>query len=83
MISAIRRLAAALVIAAVPTAAFAQQSTITVYTSQPTEQMDAVIAAFNAEHPEIKVDVFRSGTTEVMSKLQANSPPARWRPTCS
>lgn len=73
MISAVRRLAAALLIAAAPTAALAQPAGvgITVYTSQPTEQMDAVIAAFNAEHPEIKVDVFRSGTTEIMSKLQA------------
>jgi len=45
--------------------------TITVYTSQPQDQMNAVIAAFNAEHPDIKVELFRSGTTEVMAKLQA------------
>ena len=53
-------------------AAFAQASgTITVYTSQPTDQMDAVVKAFNKDHPEITVEVFRSGTTELMSKLQA------------
>ncbi|MDB6454432.1 ABC transporter substrate-binding protein [Falsirhodobacter sp. 20TX0035] len=53
-------------------AALAQGTgTITVYTSQPTDQMDAVVKAFNADHPEITVEVFRSGTTELMSKLQA------------
>lgn len=53
-------------------AAFAQASgTVTVYTSQPTDQMNAVIEAFTKDHPEITVEVFRSGTTELMSKLQA------------
>jgi iron(III) transport system substrate-binding protein len=33
--------------------------------------MTKVIEAFNADHPEIKVELFRSGTTEVMAKLQA------------
>lgn len=52
--------------------ALAQASgTITVYTSQPIEQMDAVVAAFNEDHPEITVEVFRTGTTELMAKLQA------------
>ena len=51
--------------------AAAAQDTITVYTSQPNEQMADVVEAFNAEHPEIEVEVFRSGTTEVMSKLMA------------
>ncbi len=53
-----------------PLGAQAQES-ITVYTSQPTEQMDLVVQAFNEAHPDIAVEVFRSGTTEVMSKLQA------------
>lgn len=44
---------------------------ITVYTSQPNDQMAAVVEAFNADHPEITVEVFRTGTTELMSKLQA------------
>jgi iron(III) transport system substrate-binding protein len=72
MKTALLSLAAALLIVAAPNAVLAQDATtITVYTSQPTEQMTAVIEAFNAEHPEIKVELFRSGTTEVMSKLQA------------
>lgn len=53
-------------------AAFAQAAgTITVYTSQPTDQMAAVVDAFNADHPQITVEVFRTGTTELMAKLQA------------
>ncbi|MDH2327439.1 ABC transporter substrate-binding protein [Cereibacter sp. SYSU M97828] len=57
---------------ALPLAALAQASgTITVYTSQPNDQMAAVVEAFNADHPEITVEVFRSGTTELMSKLEA------------
>ncbi|WP_045389983.1 ABC transporter substrate-binding protein [Falsirhodobacter sp. alg1] len=45
--------------------------TITVYTSQPSDQMAAVVEAFNADHPEVTVEIFRSGTTELMSKMQA------------
>lgn len=63
---------AALLLASVSYPVIAQDTaTITVYTSQPTDQMTAVIAAFNADHPKIAVEVFRSGTTEVMSRLQA------------
>lgn len=47
------------------------EETITVYTSQPQDQMTEVVKAFNAEHPDIKVELFRSGTTEIMAKLQA------------
>jgi len=71
MLSTFRALSAALLLAAAPFAASAQDATITVYTSQPTDQMQAVIAAFNEDHPGIKVELFRSGTTELMSKLQA------------
>lgn len=53
------------------TANAAQASDLLVYTSQPSDQMAEVIKAFNTAHPEIKVNLFRSGTTEVMNKLQA------------
>ncbi|MEC5398817.1 ABC transporter substrate-binding protein [Uliginosibacterium sp. H1] len=53
------------------TAAFAQSGTITLYTSQPSDQMAEAIKAFNQQYPNVKVEVFRSGTTEVMNKLQA------------
>lgn len=62
-------LAAALLAGSALSASAAE--TITVYTSQPQDQMNAVIAAFNADYPDIKVELFRSGTTEVMAKLQA------------
>jgi iron(III) transport system substrate-binding protein len=42
-----------------------------VYTSQPSDQMAKVVEAFRKTHPDIKVELFRSGTTEVMNKLQA------------
>src|SRR5712691_7225245 len=45
--------------------------TITVYTSQPSDQMAKVVEAFSQRHPAVKVELFRSGTTEVMSKLAA------------
>lgn len=51
----------------------AKAETITVYTSQPQDQMAAVIKAFNADYPDIKIDLFRSGTTEIMAKLQAEN----------
>ncbi|WBU62055.1 ABC transporter substrate-binding protein [Paracoccus albus] len=52
--------------------AFAEPSgAITVYTSQPQEQMATVVEAFNQDYPDVEVEVFRTGTTELMSKLQA------------
>lgn len=43
----------------------------TLYTSQPEEDVAKLVEAFNAEYPDVKVNVFRSGTEEVISKLQA------------
>lgn len=51
--------------------AFAQSGRLVVYTSQPSEQMASVIEEFNKDHPEVDVELFRSGTTEVINKLQA------------
>ncbi|MGP1395077.1 MAG: ABC transporter substrate-binding protein [Inquilinaceae bacterium] len=44
---------------------------LVIYTSQPTEQMDAVIALFQEQNPGVEVEMFRSGTTEVLNKLEA------------
>lgn len=66
----IRKLVATTILACLAFSAQAED-TITVYTSQPQDQMTEVIKAFNADHPEITVELFRSGTTEVMAKLQA------------
>jgi iron(III) transport system substrate-binding protein len=42
-----------------------------IYTSQPSDQMAKVVEAFRKTHPDIRIELFRSGTTEVMNKLQA------------
>ena len=60
---------AALALATVSAEAAAER--LVLYTSQPSEQMEAVLALFNEEHPDIEVEMFRSGTTEVMNKLAA------------
>ncbi|GGK23168.1 ABC transporter substrate-binding protein [Salinarimonas ramus] len=62
---------AGLALASVSTFALAQSGPLTIYTSQPTEQMDTIVSAFNEAYPDIEVEVFRSGTTEVVNRLQA------------
>ncbi len=44
---------------------------LVLYTSQPQKQMVKVVDLFNKKHPEIKVQVYRDGTTKVLNKLQA------------
>ena len=44
---------------------------LVLYTSQPTDQMKAVLELFRKVEPAIDVELFRSGTTEVMNKLAA------------
>lgn len=41
------------------------------YTSQPEEDAGKLADAFNAQYPNVKVNIFRSGTEEVTAKLQA------------
>ena len=53
--------------------------TITVYTSQPQDQMMAVINAFNAEHPDIKVELLRLGQRNSWRNFRLNTPPERAR----
>ncbi|MDR3371544.1 ABC transporter substrate-binding protein [Rhodoferax sp.] len=43
---------------------------LSLYTSQPDRDARGTIAAFNAQYPNVKVNVFRSGTTEVMNRLR-------------
>ncbi|WP_134701045.1 ABC transporter substrate-binding protein [Ammoniphilus sp. YIM 78166] len=51
----------------------APTGTLSFYTSQPDEDAAALVKGFNAKYPEVKVEVFRSGTEEVMSKIQAEN----------
>lgn len=49
----------------------APKGEITLYTSQPESDAQQLIAEFNKKYPDVKVNVFRSGTEEVVSKLLA------------
>jgi len=51
--------------------ATADDATITLYTSEPQEKIDAVVAAFNEEHPEITVEVFRAGTGDLTARIES------------
>ena len=66
-------LCAGLVLAgAIVTGATAQPSgRLMVYTSQPSSQIAKVVESFNKAHPKVQVVLYRSGTTEVMNRLQA------------
>ncbi|MBM3532542.1 MAG: ABC transporter substrate-binding protein [Alphaproteobacteria bacterium] len=44
---------------------------LTLYTSQPDRDAAQTVEAFKKRHPGVAVEIFRSGTTEVMNKLQA------------
>jgi len=59
---------------ALPQLGFAQSGnasgTLVLYTSQPDKDMKGTIAEFNKKHPNVTVEVFRSGTTEVLNKLR-------------
>jgi iron(III) transport system substrate-binding protein len=41
------------------------------YTSEPQENADQLVAAFNEEYPDVNVQVFRTGTGELVAKLEA------------
>jgi iron(III) transport system substrate-binding protein len=79
-----RRLALALAacVLAAAHAAFAQAPAgkIVLYTSQPERDATQTVAAFRKAHPNVEVDVFRSGTTEVMAKLAAEFAAGQPRP---
>lgn len=44
---------------------------IVLYTSEPQENADETVAAFRERHPDIDVRVFRSGTGEILTKIEA------------
>lgn len=70
--SALIRLAASLAVAiATYATAGAASGKLVLYTSQPDKIAAETVAAFNKKEPGVQVEIFRSGTTEVMNKLQA------------
>lgn len=46
-------------------------STLTVYTSEPQAKIDAIVAAFNREQPNVKVQVYRAGTGDLTARIEA------------
>lgn len=48
-----------------------EPTTVTLYTSEPQEKIDAVIAAFNQDHPEITVEVYRAGTGDLTARIES------------
>jgi iron(III) transport system substrate-binding protein len=53
---------------------------LVLYTSQPERDAAQTVAAFRKVYPNVEVDVFRSGTTEVMGKLAAEFAAGQPRP---
>jgi iron(III) transport system substrate-binding protein len=43
------------------------------YTSQPDVDAEQLVEAFNEKYPDVQVNIFRSGTEEVISKLNAEN----------
>lgn len=62
--------AMAIVLGAMPTA-HGQSGKLVLYTSQPDRDATQTVEAFRKKHPQVDVEIFRSGTTEVMNKLAA------------
>lgn len=62
-------LATGVAVVALTGAAFAQSGSIMLYTSQPNDLLADMIAQFNDAYPDVEVEVFRSGTTEVMNRV--------------
>lgn len=51
--------------------AMAASGKLVLYTSQPNEDAQATVDAFNQQHPDVEVEWIRDGTTKVMAKLRA------------
>lgn len=56
---------------AASTTAELDAATITVYTSEPQEKIDAIVAAFNEQQPNVTVEVFRAGTGDLTARIEA------------
>ncbi|RUQ98204.1 extracellular solute-binding protein [Labedella endophytica] len=57
--------------AAPETESSAEASTLTVYTSEPQEKIDAMVELFNESHPEVTVEVFRAGTGDLTARIES------------
>ncbi len=62
------------------TAGAAPSGELVLYTSQPNEDAQATVDAFEAKYPDVDVEWFRDGTTKVMAKLAAETAAGDPRP---
>lgn len=53
------------------TATDSATGSLTLYTSEPEGKVDQVIAAFNEEHPDVDVEVYRAGTGDLKARIEA------------
>ncbi|MBL8808367.1 MAG: ABC transporter substrate-binding protein [Rhodospirillales bacterium] len=53
--------------------ALAQSGKLVLYTSQPDRDAQQTTAAFKQANPNVEIEIFRSGTTEVMTRLAAEA----------
>jgi len=75
-----RWILACLALVSTMSAAQAPSGKLVLYTSQPERDAAQTVAAFRKVYPNVEVDVFRSGTTEVMAKLAAEFSAGQPRP---
>lgn len=52
-------------------ASVSAQTNLLLYTSQPTQDAQQTVAAFEKQYPDIKIDWIRDGTTKLMARFQA------------
>ena len=72
MMRLVSRFAMAVILAlAGVSGAAAPSGKLALYTSQPDRDAAQTVEAFRKKHPAVEVEIFRSGTTEVMNKLLA------------
>lgn len=57
--------------ASLMTSAAYAETTLTLYTSQPPEQAQSTVDAFEAAHPDIKIEWTRNGTSALMNVIRA------------
>ena len=74
----IKLLAGQIALAATLFASAAGAETLTLYTSQPEADAAKTVDAFKKVHPDVEVNIYRSGTSDILTKLAAefaaNSP---------
>jgi len=67
----VRLLAGQLMLGALLAAGAADAGTLTLYTSQPEADATRTVEAFRQAHPDVEVNIYRSGTSDILTKMAA------------